>query len=173
MRLTLLKVPVALLASAFVALGQPDKAAQKTLEKDLYKKTPYVRKARVDGCRISLSVDVSNSAGFSPLVGAMPSITPTDGVVNTGTNAGPDSRNLILFELLLSDFDASGIVMATTKRREHTVIMFTGRSRQAVTRIWHGKKENSNSLDLTAYSKDSKSLADSLLQAISACKKPK
>jgi hypothetical protein len=162
---------ILILLPAFPVWGQVSKETAKALENDLYKKTPYVRSARLQNCRLTLSVDVANSTGFNPLVGTMPGAMPTEGEMNTSIITGSGSRNLIRFDLDLAEFDTSGVVVATTKRKEHSVLMLTGRSKNAVLRTWNGKKDRSNSLDLTVYSKHDAAVAASMRAAITACTK--
>ncbi len=151
--------------------GQVSKETATALEKDLFKKTPYVRRARLQNCRLTLSVDIANSSGFNPLVGTMPGVMPTEGEMNTSIITGSGSRNLIRFDIELAEFDTSGVVLGTTKRKEHSVLMLTGRSKNAVLRTWNGKKDRSNSVDLTVYSKDDAAVAASMRAVITACKK--
>jgi len=164
-------VMAVVLFSVGAVLGQVNTDAAKALEKDLFKRTPYVRSARLQNCRLTLSVDIANSTGFNPLVGTMPGAMPTEGEMNTSIITGSGSRNLIRFEVDLAEFDTSGVVLATTRRKEHSVLMLTGRSKNAVLRVWNGKKDRSNSLDLTVYSKDDDIVAGSLRNAIAACSK--
>lgn len=78
------------LTTAFAAHAQsqprfPESAA---LGKDLYKKTPYVRSARVNACILTVTVDVSASLGLNPLAGTMPGSMPTEGELSAISGSG-------------------------------------------------------------------------------------
>lgn len=166
MRILVLISFVVMAASS--GFSQVDADMKKRLESDLYKKTPYVRSAKLEGCRLKLTVDIKYDSGFHPFAGSMPNAMPTEGVLNPPFGSGSASRNIILFDVLLNSMLKDGVKLSETKRKEHSLLQVSG-ERNSITRTWSGKSDTTNAVDLVVNKKDAETVAKTLRKVIIAC----
>lgn len=163
----LLLLPTIVSGLGVAGFSQPDKELKKKLESDLYKKTPYVKSAKLEGCKLRLSIDVRYDSGFHPFVGTLPNAMPTEGVLNP-PHGGTSSRNLIVFEIFLDKINPNEIRVETSPRKEHKVLQVTG-DKGSIWRSWNGKRDSTNNLDLTVNLKDAQIVAETVRQAVLSC----